>query len=162
MLHPAYLLLGSNIQPVENIQAAVACLQSFFELPAISPIWETPAIGASGPNFLNLVVEITTDLEPDTLKYQVLRQIESQLGRVRQANKNAPRTIDIDILIYDRVILETNLWMQAHIACPLAGLLPDLVNPQTGLPLSQIAEELRNRAPAQLRSDIQIALKPPA
>jgi 2-amino-4-hydroxy-6-hydroxymethyldihydropteridine diphosphokinase len=162
MPHPVFLLLGSNIQPVENIQAAIACLQSYFEMLAISPIWETPAIGSSGPNFLNLVAEITTDLEPDNLKYLVLRRIESQLGRVRQANKNAPRTIDIDILIYDRVILEPNLWLQAHIACPLSGLLPDLVNPQTGVPLSQIAADLQQRVPARLRADLNVVLNPPA
>ncbi len=158
MLHPVYLLLGSNIRPEENIKAAVEQLQAYFEMRAISPVWETPAIGSDGPNFLNLVVEIAADLEPDALKYQVLRQIEAQLGRVRKADKNAPRTIDLDILIYDRVILEPNIWLQAHIACPLSGLLPDLVDPQTGRTLAQTAADLETKVPVRIRSDEMVRL----
>jgi 2-amino-4-hydroxy-6-hydroxymethyldihydropteridine diphosphokinase len=162
MQHPVYLLLGSNIQPEANIRAALVCLQATLDVHAVSPVWETTAIGSDGPNFLNLVVKIATSLDPEELKLRVLRPIESKLGRVRKADKNAPRTIDLDILIYDCVIIEPNVWLQAYIACPLAGLLPDIKHAQTGATLAEVAAQLAQIVPVHLRDDLLIQLKPHA
>ncbi len=156
--YPVYLLLGTNIQPEVNIQAAIQLLRDQVELRRVSTVWETPAVGSKGPKFLNLVVEIRTNLEPDIVRQHVLRAIEARLGRVRSFDKNAPRTIDLDILIYDKVIMEPNIWRQAHIACPLATLLPNLQEPQSGFTLFQIAAELKRSEHVQLRSDLEIKL----
>ena len=155
-LHHAFILLGSNIQPEINIRVAIRRIQDSVELLQLSPVWETPAIGSAGPNFLNQVIYIATNQGPETLK-DVLRQVESDLGRVRTLDKNAPRTIDLDILIYDKKILEPALWLQAHIACPLAGLIPDLIDPTTGQTLKEIAVQLSRNIPVRLRSDIEPA-----
>ncbi len=153
-LHDVYLLLGSNIQPEQNIRAALTMLRNQASIKAISPVWETPAVGSAGPDFLNLVIYISAQFSQENLKYQVLRKIETQLGRVRSADKNAPRPIDLDILIYDNNNLEPNIWLQAHIACPLSGLLPDLVDPNTGSQLSELALNLQLNASVHQRTDL--------
>ena len=153
-LHEIFLLVGSNIQPDQNIRRALRLLQESVSIQAISPVWETPAVGSNGPNFLNLVVRITSQRTPQGLKYNVLRKIEEQLGRIRSADKNAPRPIDLDILMFDKKSLEPNIWLQAHIACPLSGLLPDLVDPSTGLNLSQLALNFQKTSPVHRRTDL--------
>lgn len=155
-LHVAYLLLGANIAPFENIVAALRKLREITSLEAISPLWETAAVGSQGPNFLNMVVRVNSVLSADELKFFHLRRIEQELGRVRTADKNAPRTIDIDILMWDSVIFETNLWTQAHILCPLSALLPHLVDPQTGLSLEQLCKVFQRLASVILRNDLDL------
>lgn len=156
-VHRAFILMGSNIHPEPNIRAALQLLRASTELLALSPVWESPAIGSAGPNFLNLVIYIVTDRDLESLKMEVLRPAENALGRIRTADKNAQRTIDLDILIYDNKILEPALWLQAHIACPLAGLIPERVDPTTGQTLREIATQLSQRIPVRLRPDIQPA-----
>ena len=153
-LHDVYLLLGSNIQPEKNIRAALGRLRNQVSIKAISPVWETPAVGSVGPDFLNLVVYISTQFSQEDLKYQVLRKLETRLGRVRSADKNAPRPIDLDILIYDNHSLEPNIWLQAHIVCPLSGLLPDLVDPNTGSRMSKLALNFQMNTSALQRPDL--------
>ena len=153
-LHEVYLLLGANIHPEQNIRSALNLLRNHVEIKAISSVWETPAIGSDGPNFLNLVVYLTCRFSPDELKFHVLRKIEAQLGRVRSADKNAPRPMDMDILIYDQNSLEPDIWLQAHIACPLSTLQPDLVDPKTGMLLSQLALNYQQISTVSRRTDL--------
>jgi 2-amino-4-hydroxy-6-hydroxymethyldihydropteridine diphosphokinase len=153
-LHHAWLLIGSNILPAANIPLTLRRLHEQIDLRAVSPVWETRAVNSDGPNFLNLVIEIATDLSPTELKYQVLRPLEASLGRVRSDDKNAPRTIDLDIMIYDEEILEPDLFRRAHMACPCSALLPDLIDPATGKTLSDISIQLAIESEARLRSDL--------
>lgn len=142
-MHSAVILLGSNISPQVNVRVAVDLLSRAAQLTASSSVWETSAVGSSGPNFLNLAVEILTELDADALKWQVLRPIEEQMGRVRVKDKNAPRTIDLDTVIFDGAVLDHNLWKRAYIALPVAELRPALVDPLTGFDLKTLAEQLR-------------------
>jgi 2-amino-4-hydroxy-6-hydroxymethyldihydropteridine diphosphokinase len=109
---------------------------------SVSSAWETPPVGTNGPAFINAAVIITTDLTADSLKQQVLRSIETKLGRVRTKDRFAPRPIDLDIVIFNGELLDLELWEQAHLALPTAELLPDYSNPITGETLSQAAERL--------------------
>jgi 2-amino-4-hydroxy-6-hydroxymethyldihydropteridine diphosphokinase len=152
--HEVFLLAGSNIQPEQNIRAALGLLRNLVTIQAISPVWETPAIGSEGPNFLNLAVRITAKFSLEDLKYQVLRKIEAQLGRVRSEDKNAPRPMDLDILLFDNMCLEPDAWFQAHIACPLSGLLPDLVNSKTDQRLYQLALYFQQTSFVRQRPDL--------
>ncbi len=152
--HDVYLLLGANISPALHMRAALYLLRNYVEIKAISPVWETPAVGSNGPNFLNLAVHITTFFTPEELKIHVLRKIESKLGRTRTEDKNAPRPMDMDILIYDNQSLEPDIWLQAHIACPLSGLLPDLVDPKSGIKMSQLALTCQQTTPVRQRTDL--------
>ena len=121
---------------------------------ALSSIWETPAIGAEGPMFLNAVAFAKTPFSIKNLKCNVLRSIEAQLGRVRTRNPNAPRTIDLDILLYDGRVIDKEIWKYVHLALPLSELLPDLSNPHTGQSLKEIARELSREKPLRRRDDI--------
>lgn len=146
--------LGSNIAPQANLPAAVELLQEDCRLLALSSIWETPAVGADGPMFLNAVAFVETPFSIKDLKCNVLRPIEAQLGRVRTRNPNAPRTIDLDILLYDGRVIDTEIWKYVHLALPLSELLPDLPNPQTGQNLEEIARDLSRAKPLRRRDDV--------
>lgn len=113
--HRACLLLGSNIQPEENLRRAVELLRQYFVVEKVSAAWETPAVGSDGPDFLNAAVVIHTSLDPWQLKERFLRPLEAQLGRVRTADKNAPRTIDIDIV---SGMLTCWTWMYGNMLMP--------------------------------------------
>lgn len=146
VLHQAYLLLGSNIEAEINIRQAIQQLHQFVRVDDVSMTWETHAVGSPGPNFLNTAVKITTGLELAELKNSVLRPIEQKLGRVRTDDKNAPRTIDLDIIVFDNEICDSNLWLDVFRALPLAELLPDLLQPQTGLTLDNVAKKLQQNS----------------
>ncbi len=140
--HRACLSLGSNIEPAENLSAAVALLQEQTTVLAVSRAWRTAAVGMSGPDFLNAAALVLTEQSLQELKERVLREIESRLGRVRSEDKYAPRTIDIDILLYDNLVIDPELWSLAHLAQPVAELLPDLTVPGSGKTLDQVASSL--------------------
>ena len=139
--HQACLLLGSNIQPEKNLPLGLNLLRHKVTIVRLSSVWETPSVGSSGPDFLNLAVLITTPLKASELKAQVLNPLEIQLGRVRSANKNAPRTFDVDIILFDGRLLDQNLWSYAHRAVPVAEILPDYPSSR-GDTLKDVASEL--------------------
>jgi len=150
----AYIGLGSNIKPPENLIYALQKLAEHVYVEEVAKTWESPAVGSHGPNFLNTAAAIRTQLPPELLKTLVLRRIEQELGRVRTANKNAPRTIDLDILVYDECILDPHVWTDAFVAVPLAELLPNLQHPETGETLAQIAQRLYAHTPLTLRPEL--------
>lgn len=139
----AVLLLGSNIEPEKNILRAVRLLKRLFDVRAVSSAWETRAVGSDGPNFINVAVALETNVAPAELKMCCLRPIEQRFGRVRSADKNAPRTIDLDVAVYETEILEPALWQQPHLALPIGEILPNLLNPETNQTLHQVAGRLQ-------------------
>jgi 2-amino-4-hydroxy-6-hydroxymethyldihydropteridine diphosphokinase len=142
LLQPACLLLGSNIQPEVYLPRALKMLAERFPIECISHAWETAAVGASGPNYLNAAVLLWAPHDEQWMKAEVLRPLEARLGRVRGADKNAPRTIDIDPVVWDGRLLDADLGKYAHRAVPVAELLPDYPDPQTGDPLEMVAQRL--------------------
>ena len=140
--HRVCLSLGSNIEPAENLSAAVYLLREQTTVLAVSRAWRTAAVGMSGPDFLNAAVLVLTERSIQSLKDCVLRRIEARLGRVRSEDKYTPRTIDIDILLYDNQVVDPELWALAHLAQPVAELLPDLTVPGSGKTLDQVARSL--------------------
>lgn len=149
--HAAYIGIGSNISPEVNVPRSISLLRKHVTVEAISMIWESPPADGSGPNFLNAAVFIRSDLDEEGLRDQILRRIESQLGRVRTADQNAPRTIDLDILIFDGQVVDDEIWLRAYLAQPLSELLPDLSHPQKGETLRQIAGRLVASTPMTRR-----------
>jgi 2-amino-4-hydroxy-6-hydroxymethyldihydropteridine diphosphokinase len=156
VLHRAYLCLGSNIDPEENMRRAVALLSEHTRVIALSRCWESEAIGSIGPNFLNMAACIETPLDVAVLKEQVLARIEHQLGRVRTSDKNAPRTIDLDITLFDGQVRDQHLWERAYLALTIAELLPEFCHPESGETLPQLAARLHATSPALLRDDVSI------
>ena len=155
--HCIYISLGSNIRPEENLPRSAVMLNRFGLVIEASTVWETAPVGTSGPSFLNAAVLFQAIHPPTLLKSLVLRRIEIEMGRVRTFNKYAPRPIDLDILIADGEIIEPGVWSRAHLAVPLAELLPDLLHPETGKKLEQIAEELCRPDVIRSRPEIKLS-----
>jgi len=138
----ALIGIGSNIDPEDNLRQAMAKLSEKVSIQQLASIWQTPAVGSDGPDYLNSAVLIESFLNLDQLKNHLLSGIENALGRLRSNDKNSDRTIDLDILIYDGAFLDDDLWNQAHIAVPAAEIFPNFTNPQSGETLSQAAFRL--------------------
>lgn len=146
-----FVSMGSNIEPEQNLPEAVRRLAERCQLLAVSRAYETAPVGtAGGPNFLNGAVLVATALSAGDLKGGVLAEIEAALGRVRGADRHAPRTIDLDISLYNQDVLqvgersipEPDILLHAHVAQPLADLAPHYRHPQTGQTLLEIARSL--------------------
>ena len=145
---PVVILLGSNIAPRRNLLDAAARLEGWLDVRSRSRIYASKAVGSEGPDFLNAALRIRTDLTPCSLHFDVLRTIEAQLGRRRGSDPNAPRTIDLDLVIYGTRPLDVicrrgsssrrirlpdpDIGRHAHIALPLAEVAPDLLLPSSG------------------------------
>jgi 2-amino-4-hydroxy-6-hydroxymethyldihydropteridine diphosphokinase len=147
----AFIAVGSNIEAERNVAAALELLGRSVRIVAVSRFYWTPALGAPGsPDFLNGVVEIETELEPRELKRRVLLELEDELGRERGAEKFAPRTIDLDLVLHGDVVCnEEGLVLPApeilerpFIALPLLELEPALVLPGVDRPLRELAAGL--------------------
>lgn len=147
-MNTAYLSLGSNIEPATNMVRAVEMLAQATTLIAVSTVWESPPIGLlDQANFLNAAAIITTPLSAKALKTDILRQIERDLGRVWQADKNAPRPMDIDLMLFNqdifqldnRQIPDDEILSRPFVAIPLAELAPNYRHPQTEQTLQEIA-----------------------
>jgi 2-amino-4-hydroxy-6-hydroxymethyldihydropteridine diphosphokinase len=154
----AFLSLGSNIQPEKHLAQAVRLLAAKVVIVSVSSLYRTPPRGFTNQaDFFNAAVNIQTSLSPITLKKSVLDWIEQELGRVRDpGNKNAPRTIDLDISLWDDAILiygdkpwhipDPDILRFAHVAIPLAELAPDYIHPAERLTLAVIASRFNATA----------------
>ncbi|HUH98649.1 MAG TPA: 2-amino-4-hydroxy-6-hydroxymethyldihydropteridine diphosphokinase [Anaerolineales bacterium] len=144
-LHRAYLSLGSNIDPAAHLAQAVRMLKDYGPVQAVSRIWESHAVGSDGPDFLNACVLFASNLQPEDVKERIIRPIEAKLGRIRSADKNAPRTVDLDMVLFDETPLNIEFWAQAFVVVPLAELIPEFIHPVRGEELSRVAEQLQSQ-----------------
>jgi 2-amino-4-hydroxy-6-hydroxymethyldihydropteridine diphosphokinase len=142
----AFISIGSNIDPETNVRDAILRLGSTAQVKAISTVYRTEPVGPPGqPPFYNCVVELETDLAPRELKFQLLRRIESELGRTRGSDKFAARTIDLDLILYDELVMITedltlpdpDILRRPFLAVPLHELAPGLVLPGSGVRISE-------------------------
>ncbi|MBZ5497857.1 MAG: 2-amino-4-hydroxy-6-hydroxymethyldihydropteridine diphosphokinase [Acidobacteriia bacterium] len=147
----AFIAVGSNIRPEENVRTALLALARQEQIVAVSTIYRTEPEGRPDqPDFYNCVVEIKTDKTPEALKYQVLRRIEAGLGRQRTSDKFAPRTIDLDLMLYDDLVLDTDslvlpdpeIASRAFLAACLSELAPDMTLPGTTSWVTELAARL--------------------
>jgi 2-amino-4-hydroxy-6-hydroxymethyldihydropteridine diphosphokinase len=146
----AYLGLGSNLGCREgNIAQALKLLRQRMVIERISSIYETEPVGyREQPWFLNAVCRVSTNLAPLDLLH-VVRGIEGKLGRVRSF-PNGPRVIDIDILFYGDVVMETEDLTIPHsriverpfVLFPLAEIAPKLFHPVAKKPIEELLQEV--------------------
>lgn len=153
--HRVIIGLGSNISPEQNLPKALSILKRSISIVQISSAWRTQAVGSPGPDFLNAAVLATTPLSITQLRTQILRPIENSLGRIRTKDPNAPRTIDLDVLIFDDELIDPDLWDYAHMSVPVAELIPDYTNPVTGESLVSLSERLV-KSPLINKSDLEL------
>jgi 2-amino-4-hydroxy-6-hydroxymethyldihydropteridine diphosphokinase len=145
--HEYLLSVGSNIEPAHWIPRGRALLERRFDVCAVSPAYDVPAEGgAEQPPFVNLAIRVRTDLPPRALR-AACRTIEALCQRVRTADRNAPRTLDLD------VVFAAEPWTQAeglpdpdlirsgYVLVPCADIWPDAVCPVTGRTLQALADE---------------------
>lgn len=142
-LHRIYLSIGSNIAPEHHLRRGIALLREHGKVERVSTVWESHAVGAKGPNFLNACALLLSPFSAAELKVRVLQPIEAALGRIRSEDKNAPRTIDLDIMMIDEQPVNLERWNFAFVVVPLAELVPHLLHPLTHEKLSLAAERMR-------------------
>jgi 2-amino-4-hydroxy-6-hydroxymethyldihydropteridine diphosphokinase len=139
----AYIGLGSNQgELVASLKAALDSLRSLeqSELVAVSPFYKSAPIETSGPDYLNAVAKLETSLEPYALLLHLL-DIELMLGRKRRGQKkNAPRNVDLDLLLLGEMIIQSTpltlphprLHQRAFVLRPLLDLEPEIRIPGQG------------------------------
>ena len=146
LLNDIYLSLGANIDPVNNINRAIKALSKHGRLISKSSLWANPPVGIKGPDFVNCAVFVQNDLGMHNFKRSVLRKIESDLGRVRSTEKFVSRSIDIDILIFNRIEIEIDIWRYAYLAVPLAEIYPSYKHSSNHVSLHNVASSLQSES----------------
>ena len=148
----AYISIGSNIGPKENIKKCLGILTSEFEVIAISQMYETKPYGYENQsNFINLAVGIKTQLKAHEL-LKKLQEIENKLGRKRDF-RFSPRTIDLDILLYGQEIIDNNnlsiphkgLFERDFMLIPLLDIAPEITDPITKKKAKYLKEGIKYR-----------------
>lgn len=148
-----YLGLGSNIQPVRHLRLAVGELRRRFLAVETSAAYRNAPVGFKGEDFLNLVVKAETGLPPEEIVVAI-EEIHVLAGR-RRRDGFAARELDIDLLLYDRLVLERTAEIELprrdvliydFVLRPLSELAPDYVHPLTG---RRLADHWSEFAPAE-------------
>lgn len=141
----AWLGLGSNVNADTHIRAGINELEKDFESVTLSPVYASTAVGFDGDDFINLVARIETDMHPLELR-DYLRKLEDRFGRKRDVAKFSDRSLDIDILLYDDLVLlspvleipRAEILKFSHVLKPLADLEPRLIHPTEQKPMTEI------------------------
>ena len=146
-MHTALLSLGSNLDSQRHLRAAAAALRERFGEVAFSDVLCSPAVGFDGPDFLNAAALVRTDLDVHALDAW-LHALEAAQGRVRGAQRFASRTLDMDIVFYDDLVLAPTQGSHlqiprpdtehAFVLQPLAQIAPDFRDPLSGHTLAQL------------------------
>ena len=131
-----YVAAGSNVRPRENLSRALGELGRSFRGLRASPAYQNAAVGFEGEDFINLVVGFDTNLDLAAV-IDELRRIESLCGRGRDAPKWAPRSMDLDILLFgdlvgsfpDATLPRPDLLKRPYMLGPLADIAPDITHP---------------------------------
>ncbi|MDZ7373333.1 MAG: 2-amino-4-hydroxy-6-hydroxymethyldihydropteridine diphosphokinase [candidate division KSB1 bacterium] len=125
-MNRAVISVGSNIDPEEHTRRARERIAQRFKLLAESEFVETEPIGRPDqPNFLNGALLIETDLSRQELKAW-LRALEEELGRVRTGDRYGPRTIDLDIVVWNDEVVEFEVYDRPYLRRAVQQLLPHL------------------------------------
>ncbi|MEH6452697.1 MAG: 2-amino-4-hydroxy-6-hydroxymethyldihydropteridine diphosphokinase [Psychromonas sp.] len=129
-----FIGVGSSINRMQNVRLAIQALQDEFGMLRVSKLYESEAVGFSGGNFYNLVVELHTECNTQAVVSK-LKLIEKKYGRPEKTVKFAPRTLDLDLLLYGQKI-ETEIDLpraeilkNAFVLKPLSELAPNLKHP---------------------------------
>ena len=140
-----YLSLGSNQEPERHLRAAIDALRERFCEISVSPAYRSHSVGFAGTDFVNLAVGLNTDLSPSALN-DWLHGLEDRNGRRRDVPRYSDRTLDIDIVFYDALVLEGEGHLQiprdelkhAFVLRPIADIAPDYRHPVSGASMAEL------------------------
>ncbi len=156
-----YLSLGSNLEPRCHLPAAITALRERFGAIAVSPAYRSKSVGFDGADFVNLAVGLDTALAPGELN-DWLHALEDRHGRRRDVPRHSDRTLDIDIVFYDDLVLEGPGHLQiprkelqyAFVLKPIADIAPQLRHPQSGRSMAELwAAFPQQQEPLQVVTD---------
>ncbi len=155
-----YVAAGSNVEPERHLALAAAELERAFGSVQFSPWYRNKAVGFEGADFINFVVGFETERPVREVLAQ-LHAIEAQCGRPRNAPKWAPRTMDLDILLFgDRVCDEPGLKLprpdllrRPYMLGPLADIAPRLEHPTAGATIGELWERFDRSAHRLVRTE---------
>lgn len=126
-LNEVVIGVGSNIDPVKNIKIAEQTISANHNLIKISSFIETEPIGYKNQdNFLNGALLIETEMGLSELKYW-LKTLEQKLGRTKTENKNGPRTIDLDIIVWNGKVVDHEVYEREFLLNSIKEILPDII-----------------------------------
>lgn len=140
-----YISLGSNINREQNTRAGVHALKQAFGTLELSSVYESEAVGFEGDAFYNMVIACEVDV-PVHEANKILRDIEDANERDRSGPKFSSRTLDLDLLLYDDLMLDEKglklprgeILKNAFVLWPLAEIAPDFIHPETGTSFAQL------------------------
>lgn len=143
-----YISLGSNINREVNTRAGVSALRQVFREIKLSSVYESEAVGFEGDAFLNMVIACDVDTSVHETN-RLLREIEDSNGRDRTGPKFSSRTLDLDLLLYDDLVLNEKglvlprgeILKNAFVLWPLAEIAPDLRHPENDKTYSELWSE---------------------
>jgi 2-amino-4-hydroxy-6-hydroxymethyldihydropteridine diphosphokinase len=158
-----YVSAGSNVAPEENLRLACRELRKRFGSIDVSSVYRNPPVGFVGDDFLNLVLRFRTD-EPPAAIIAELERLHALAGRVRASARFAPRTLDLDLLLYGSAVLpeppirvpREDIGEYGFVLGPIAELAPELRHPLTGETMAGMwANFDKRRHPMERVGDLQ-------
>jgi len=143
-----YISLGSNIDREALTRAGVSALQKRYGDLVLSSVYESEAVGFDGENFYNMVIALQTTDDVHTVA-QTLHQIEDEHGRNRNGPRFSSRTLDLDLLLYDDLIINEEklqvprdeILQRAFVLWPMAEVAADRVHPQARKTYGELWDE---------------------
>jgi 2-amino-4-hydroxy-6-hydroxymethyldihydropteridine diphosphokinase len=140
-----YLSLGSNQEPHRYLPVAIEELRARFGDIDVSPAYRSAAVGFDGADFVNLAVGLDTELSPTELN-DWLHALEDRHGRRRDVPRYADRTLDVDIVLYDKLVTQgpghldipRKELKHAFVLKPIVDIAPDLSHPVSGKTMREL------------------------
>jgi 2-amino-4-hydroxy-6-hydroxymethyldihydropteridine diphosphokinase len=156
-----FVAAGSNVEPVANLHRALDVLARHYSSLRCSRAYRNAAVGFEGDDFVNLVLAFDTDDDVRTVLGH-LHEAEAACGRARNAPKWAPRSMDLDVLLYGDTVADEpglvlprpDLVRRAYMLGPMAELAPDLVHPTLGATMRELWHAFDRQAHAMQPVDL--------
>ncbi|MEE1673583.1 2-amino-4-hydroxy-6-hydroxymethyldihydropteridine diphosphokinase [Agarivorans aestuarii] len=146
--------IGSNIEREQYIRQGVAALREQFGELSLSPVYESSALGFDGPAFYNLVAKFTSPLSLQAV-FEAIKRIEFEHGRAMDAQKYSSRTLDIDILLYNHLVVDSpcvlpraEISKSAFVLKPLADIAGELIHPTLHQTYTQLWQDFDHSSQA--------------